>query len=163
MFVRGGARYRNDEEAVVASRGGPGTGRAPCKRVKWTKTVALTAKGTLHYWFCWNRRKHKVSLSTQDPYGVDVSRLVPLGATVGLANNILSPHPLSYRGHWRGALDGHGAYDIKAGANFPGGVLTVTFHTQHVNWGVVARYDGSTCAYQGNDRQRDQRCGVAGV
>jgi len=116
--------------------------------------------GHLFYRFCWNRTKHIVSLDSQ--YNNHVESWVSLGATILGANTIktagerFSPETLTYRGYWRGALDGHAQFKFRG--EFGVGALTVSHDLMTVDWGVVAKYDGSTCAYQ--KRERAQSCGV---
>jgi len=63
---------------------------------------------------------------------------------------------LTYEGVYRAAFDGHGHFAFKGGIGI--GPFGIRPTLMNVDWGVVAKYNGSWCPYYKNDRKK--RCGV---
>ena len=132
----------------------------PCKRIKWTKQLYGQGGGHLRFRYCWNRTKHKVSLDSQNDNHVSawvspVPRSSELGSVKAVGEKF-TPEVLWLNGYWRGALDAHAQFTFRGEVGV--GPATIGKDLKTVDWGVVARYNGSYCAY--SNREREKTCGV---
>lgn len=63
---------------------------------------------------------------------------------------------LSLNGYGRGALDAHAQFKFRGEVRV--GPATIGKDLSTIDWGVVARYNGSYCAF--DNRNRHKTCGV---
>jgi hypothetical protein len=143
----------NDAITFIAARAQKAP---PCRRINWKTTVIGMGGGSLKLRYCWNRKKKKVSLDSQYDNRVDASAAPGTSLAFWIDDKKFTPHVLALNGGRRGALDAHAHFAFKAGVSKFG--LNLEFTLQNVDWGVIARYDGSWCPYR-KSNHRDT-CGV---
>lgn len=134
--------------------------RPSCRRINRAITVAGFGGGNVKFRYCWNRVKKKVSLDSQYDNEVtswtSTAAQIATAGTIGTEDNHFSPNVLSLDGVYRAAFDGHGHFNFSGHVGV--GPITIGKNLMDVDWGVVARYDGSWCPYYKNQRQ--QSCGI---